>query len=217
MSDAPRIRIVLVDDHAVVRAGLARVLESHDGIEIVGQAGTIKDASERIEVTRPDVVVLDLELPDGNGLDLLPEIERRLPDTKVLVLSMHDETSYVQNAFAAGVDGYLLKDAAEAELAAALKAISSGERYVYPPLGARLAQAAIAQADDPLTPRERDIARLLALGHTNQEVASQLYLSVRTVETHRGHLMSKLGLHSRAELVRWALNEGLLTAESSLD
>lgn len=210
MNAPSHTRIVIVDDHAVVRAGLARLLEDREGIDVVGEAGDARSGLERIEVTRPDVAVLDIELPDGSGLDLVPDIMRRSAGTRVLILSMHDEPQFVEAAFAAGVHGYLLKDAADSELVAAIETLQAGERYVYPPLGARLAQAALDRANDPLTGREREIARLLALGHTNQEVASQLYLSVRTVETHRSHLMGKLRLSSRAELVRWALDEGLL-------
>lgn len=134
--------------------------------------------------------------------------------TRVLILSMHDEASWVQEAFAAGAHGYLLKDAAETDLIEAIRTISSGETYVQPSLGARLAKAALAGPSDPLSDREREIARLLALGHTNHDIASQLYLSVRTVETHRSHIMTKLRLDSRAELVRWALDSGIIGAQS---
>jgi DNA-binding NarL/FixJ family response regulator len=207
--DEPRT-VVLIDDHAVVRAGLRRVLEELPGYEVTGEAGTLRDGLEKVEVKRPTLVIMDIGLPDGSGIDSLPQLLAKGHGCRVLILSMHDEPSYVEQAFAAGAHGYLLKDAAETELASAIATIVAGERYVYPPLGAKLAQAALDRANDPLTPRERDIARLLALGHTNQEVASQLFLSVRTVETHRSHLMGKLRLDSRADLVRWALKEGLL-------
>lgn len=206
--------IVLVDDHAVVRAGLRRLLEDAEGVTVVGEAGNGRDALEVVEVKRPSVVLLDLDLPDTSGIDLLPEIQRvSRGASQTLILSMHDEAKYVERAFAAGADGYLLKDAAESELVAALATLRAGERYVFPPLGAMLARAAMAGPSDPLTERERDITRLLALGHTNQEIASQLYLSVRTIETHRAHIMSKLSLNSRADLTKWALKNDLLDAE----
>lgn len=205
------IRVLLVDDHAVVRAGLAQLLATTDDIDVVGQAGTIALALEKAEVTRPDVVVLDITLGDDDSLESLPELLRLGRDPRVLILSMHDDVEHLQAAFAAGAHGYLIKDAATDELVEAIHALHSGARYVHPVLGARLAQAATAGPSDDLTDRERDVVRLLALGHTNQDVAAQLFLSVRTVETHRAHALSKLRLQSRAELVRWALDHDLLS------
>lgn len=209
-TSASLLRVVLVDDHAIVRAGLATLLERSDGIEVVAQAGTVALALEKVEVTRPDVVVLDITLGDDDALESLPELLRLGRDPRVLILSMHDDVAHVQAAFAAGAHGYLIKDSATDELVEAIRALARGERYVHPVLGARLAQAATAPPADDLTDRERDVVRLLALGHTNTEVAGQLFLSVRTVETHRAHAMSKLRLASRAELVRWALDHDLL-------
>lgn len=206
------LRIVLVDDHGVVRAGLERLLTEHDGFECVGQAATVRDALEVVEVKRPDVVVLDIDLGEESSLDSLQEMLGRAHKPKVLILSMHDDVKHVQDSFAAGADGFLIKNSAETDLADAIETLARGERYLHPVLGAKLAQAALAGPDDPLTDREREIARLLALGHTNQEVAKQLFLSVRTVETHRGHTMTKLGLASRAELVQWALDHDLIAA-----
>jgi DNA-binding NarL/FixJ family response regulator len=204
------MRILLVDDHAVVRAGLRRLLEETEGLEVCGEAGTAKDAIELVEIKRPDVVVLDLGLPDAEGLDIIDTLRAKGRGCRVLVLSMHDEPERVERAFSAGADGYLVKDAAEGELVAALEALQRGERYLYPPLGAAMIKAASAPPADPLTDREREIVRLLALGHTNAEIAGQVHLSIRTVETHRAHSMAKLRLNSRAELVRWALDRGLL-------
>jgi DNA-binding NarL/FixJ family response regulator len=209
-SDLPVQRIVLVDDHAVVRAGLRRLLEDAPGVEVVGEAGTAKEAVEQVEIKRPDVVVLDIGLPDADGLDIVETLRAKGRGSRVLVLSMHDEPERVERSFAAGADGYLVKDAAESELVAALESLQRGERYLYPPLGAALIKAASAPPADPLTDREREIVRLLALGHTNSEIAGQVHLSIRTVETHRAHAMAKLRLGSRAELVRWALDRGLL-------
>jgi two-component system response regulator NreC len=203
-------RVVLVDDHGVVRAGLRRLLEATDQFEVAGEAGSLRDALETIEVKRPDLVVLDITLGEDDSLEAMPQIIHKGRGAKVLILSMHDDTDHVQTAFAAGADGYLLKDSAESDHIDALEALRRGERYVHPTLGARLARAALEGPQDPLTDRERDIARLLALGHTNQDIASQLYLSVRTVETHRAHVMAMLQLASRAELVRWALDRGLI-------
>ncbi|MCW2928728.1 MAG: NarL family two-component response regulator [Thermoleophilia bacterium] len=207
-------RVVLVDDHALVRAGLHRLLDDA-GIEVVGEAGTGKAALEIVEIKRPSVVVLDIELPDVDGIEIVEAVQRAGRGSKVLVLSMHDTTDHVERAFAHGADGYLVKDAAEGELVAAIEAIQAGERYLYPPLGAAMIRAAVAPPADPLTDREREIVRLLALGHTNTEIAGLVHLSVRTIETHRAHAMAKLRLGSRAELVRWALDRGLLESGAS--
>lgn len=211
---APPARIVLVDDHGVVRAGLRRLINEADGFEVAGEAGTLADAIEKIEIKRPDIVVLDITLGADNALDSMSDILAKARGARILILSMHDDAQHVQSAFEVGAHGYLLKDSAETDLIDALRALQRGERYVHPTLGARLAQAAVQGPDDPLTDRERDITRLLALGHTNQDIAGQLYLSVRTVETHRAHVMSKLRLASRAELVQWALDHKLIGAKS---
>ncbi len=210
-----QIRIVLVEDHAVVRAGLRALLDADDRFDVVGDAGTGRDGLELVEIKRPDIVVLDLGLPDCDGLSLVADMQSKGRGTRVLVLSMQDDPTRVEECFAEGVDGYLVKEAAEDELGAALEQLARGERYLYPPLGAAMVRAASAPPSDPLTDREREIVRLLALGHTNTEVANQVHLSVRTVETHRAHALAKLRLNSRAELVQWALEHGLLVAPSS--
>jgi len=204
------LRIFLVDDHEVVRAGLRRLLEDSDRFDVCGEAGTAKDAIELVEVRRPDVVVLDIGLPDADGLDIIETLRIKGRGSRVLVLSMHDEPERVERSFSSGADGYLVKEAAEGELMAALEALQRGEQYLYPPLGAAMIKTASAPPADPLTDREHQIVRLLALGHTNTEIASTVHLSIRTVETHRAHAMTKLRLSSRAELVRWALDRGLL-------
>lgn len=204
------MRILLVDDHAVVRAGLRRLLEDSEGFDVCGEAGTAKDAIELVEIKRPDVVVLDISLPDADGLDIIDTLRTKGRGSRILVLSMHDEPERVERSFMSGADGYLVKEAAEGELVAALEALQRGERYLYPPLGAAMIKAATAPPADPLTDREREIVRMLALGHTNAEIAAQVHLSIRTVETHRAHAMAKLRLSSRSELVRWALDRGLL-------
>ena len=211
------IRAVVVDDHAVVRTGIKLLLEREDDIDVVGEAGTAKDAVFRARALKPDVILLDVVMPGQSGIDVLPELLKEAPDTKVLVLSMQDDPSYVREAFAAGAAGYVLKEAADKEVVAAVRQIAGGEHYVHPALGARLvaaeAEARAAAEADPLSDREREVLRLLALGHTNQEIAKMLYISVRTAETHRAHVMQKLGFSTRAELVRYALTHGLLDQE----
>jgi two-component system response regulator NreC len=208
------ISAVVVDDHAVVRSGIKLLLDREEDIEVVGEAGNAKDAIFRARALKPDVILLDVVMPGESGIDVLPKLLKESPGTKVLVLSMQDDPRYVREAFAAGAAGYVLKEAADEEVVAAVREIAEGGRYVHPTLGARLVAAeaaAKAAADaDPLSEREREVLRLLALGHTNQEIAQMLYISVRTAETHRAHIMQKLGLSTRAELVRYALSQGLL-------
>jgi DNA-binding NarL/FixJ family response regulator len=208
------VRILIVDDHAVVRTGLRLLLDAEDDLETVAEAGTARDAVFEARKHRPDVVLMDVVLPDRSGIEATPDVLKEAPDARVLVLSMEDDPSYVREAFSAGASGYVLKEAADNELVTALRQVAAGERYVHPALGARMAAAeaeAAARADaDPLSEREREVLRLLALGHTNQEIAKMLFISVRTAETHRAHIMQKLRLTTRAELVRYALANGLL-------
>ena len=207
-------RVLVVDDHAVVRAGLALLVDSADDLEAVGEAGSARDAVFEARTTKPDVILLDVMMPDQSGIDVIPQLLKEHPETKVLVLSMQDDPRYVREAFEVGASGYVLKEAADTELVTAIREVARGGRYVHPELGARLVAAETAERrraeEDPLSDREREVLRLLALGHTNQEIAKELYISVRTAETHRAHIMQKLRLASRAELVRYALAEGLL-------
>lgn len=208
------VRIVIVDDHAVVRSGLRLLLDAENGLETVAEAGSARDAVFEVRKHKPDVVLMDVVLPDKSGIEATADVLAEAPDAKVLILSMEDDPSYVREAFAVGASGYVLKEAADTELVAALRQVAAGEKYVNPALGARLATAeaeASARAEaDPLSDREREVLRLLALGHTNQEIAKTLFISVRTAETHRAHIMQKLRLTTRAELVRYALAQGLL-------
>jgi two-component system, NarL family, response regulator NreC len=208
------IRVLIVDDHAVVRSGLRLLLEAEKGIEPVGEAGSARDAVFQARAMKPDVILLDIVMPDRTGLDVLPQLRHENPETKVLVLSMQDEPRYVREAFAAGASGYVLKEAADTEVVAAVREVAAGGRYVNPELGARLvaadAEAERLKDEDPLSDREREVLRLLALGHTNQEIAKELYISVRTAETHRAHIMQKLRLQTRADLVAYALERGFL-------
>jgi len=208
------IRVLIVDDHQLVRSGLRLLLESEDDMTVEDEAGNAEDAVRLARLHKPDVVLLDVVMPGGSGLDAAPDIKEAAPKSRILVLSMQDDPSYVRQAFSAGASGYLLKEAADNELVAAVREVAGGGSYVHPTLGARLAAAeAEAQARaaaDPLSDREREVLRLLALGHTNQEIAKMLFISVRTAETHRAHIMQKLRLSTRAELVRYALDHGLL-------
>jgi len=207
-------RVLLVDDHAVVRAGLRRVLEADPDIEVVGEAGTAGDAVLEARATKPDVVLLDVVMPGESGVDVIPRLLKETPGARVLVLSMQDDPRYVREAFAAGASGYVLKEAADSEVVAAVREVAAGGSYLHPALGARVIsaeeEARAATEADPLSDREREVLRLLALGHTNQEIAKMLYISVRTTETHRAHIMQKLRLKTRAELVRYALAHGFL-------
>jgi two-component system response regulator NreC len=207
-------RVLIVDDHAVVRSGLKLVLEAEDGFEPVGEAGTARDAVLEARSAKPDVILLDVVMPDGSGLEVIPTLLHEHPDVRILVLSMQDDPQYVREAFAAGARGYVLKEAADSEVVAAVREVADGGRYVHPELGARLVAAESEERrraeEDPLSEREGEVLRLLALGHTNQEIAKQLFISVRTAETHRAHIMQKLRLSSRAELVRYALERGLM-------
>lgn len=207
-------QILIVDDHAVVRSGLRMLLDVEQDLEVVGEAGDMRNAVFEARALKPDVILMDVVMPGASGIEATTAVLKESPDSKVLVLSMQDDPRYVREAFSAGACGYVLKEAADAELVGAVREVARGGRYVHPELGARLVVAeanerARAEAD-PLSDREREVLRLLALGHTNQEIAKQLYLSVRTVETHRAHIMQKLRLETRAELVRHAIDQGLL-------
>jgi two-component system, NarL family, response regulator NreC len=208
------IRVLIVDDHAVVRSGLRRVLEAEADIEVVGEAGDMRTAVFETRSQKPEVVLMDLVMPGGSGIEATVAVLKEAPEATVLVLSMQDDPRYVREAFEAGASGYVLKEAADSEVVEAIRKVAGGARYVHPALGARLVAADAeerARTDaDPLSDREHEVLRLLALGHTNQEIAEMLFLSVRTVETHRAHIMQKLRLTTRAELVRYAIDTGLL-------
>ena len=208
------IRVLIVDDHAVLRAGLRLLIDAESDMEAVGEAGSVREAIFEARSSNPDLVLMDVVMPGESGLEGVPKLLHEHPDVKVLVLSMQDDPRYVREAFAVGAAGYVLKEAADAEVVTAIRDVAAGGRYVHPELGARLVLAE-AEAErrveaDPLSEREREVLRLLARGYTNQEIAEQLFISVRTAETHRAHVMQKLRLGSRAELVTYALANGLL-------
>jgi DNA-binding NarL/FixJ family response regulator len=211
------IRVLVADDHAIVRTGIRHVLESEPGFVVVAEASTGAEALELAAALRPDVVVLDISMPGESGLRIAAELRRRAPETQVLILSMHDNTEYVLESLRAGVHGYLLKDTAATELRGAIRAVRRGESFFSPPIAGRLsavfrgdpaasASGALAQ----LTARERQVLTGVAQGHTNREIAAQLGISPRTVESHRENLMKKLGVRTVAGLTRLALEAGLV-------
>jgi two-component system response regulator NreC len=213
MSTDDTLRVVIADDHSVVRRGLRQLLEAEVGLEVVAEAGDVESAMRYVRGHHPDVLVLDLNMPGGSSLDAIPEIRAQAPATQIVVLTMQDEPAYARQALSAGVLGYVLKDAADSELVEAIKRAAAGDTYLNPRLGARVAAAPPPGPPDGLSDREVEVLRMIALGHTNAEIAKTLYLSVRTVETHRAHIQQKLRLTSRAELVRYALDHDLISAE----
>ena len=204
------IRVVIADDHSVVLRGLRQILEDAGEFEVVAEALDLDAARRYVRGHRPDVLVLDLNMPGGSSLEGIPEIRAESPDTQIVVLTMQDEPAYARRALSAGALGYVLKDAAEEELVEAIRRATAGDTYLNPRLGARLAAAPAPGPPGGLSAREVEVLRMIALGHTNVEIASGLHLSVRTVETHRAHIQQKLGLGARAELVRYALDHGLI-------
>jgi two-component system response regulator NreC len=214
MAATTAIRVCICDDHAPVRASLMRLLEPENRFDIVGEAADAEQAVACVALHRPDILLLDLVMPGRSGIDAIPDLLAASPETHILVLSMQDDPSYARQALAAGAHGYLLKDVAAAELLRALDAVAAGDRYVHPTLKAQLDVTEVRGLNragtDLLTGSEHDVMRLLALGHTNQEIAKLLTISVGTTETHRARIMQKLRLSSRAELVRYALGTGEL-------
>jgi len=210
------VRIVLADDHLVVRAGLRLLLDGEPGLEVVAEAGDIEAARRYVRGHHPDVLVLDLNMPGGSSLEAIPAIRAESPDTQIVVLTMQQEPAFAREALGGGALGYVLKEAADEELVEAVRRAAAGESYLNPRLGARIASEPLPGPPDDLSEREVDVLRLIALGHTNAEIAQQLYLSVRTVETHRSHIQQKLRLSTRAELVGYALDRGLIAGQSSM-
>lgn len=214
MSERQIIRVVVADDHPVVRSGVRAMLDAEPDIDVVGEAEDAARALFESLHARPDVLVLDLTMPGADGTSVIEKIRETLPATKIVVLSMHDSVRHIRDAHAAGASGYVPKEAADTDLVTAVRQVARGESYLHPTLGARLARAQIDEQQatdaDPLSDREREVLVHLARGHTNQEVAKLLFISVRTAETHRAHIMQKLKISTRAELVSYALERGLL-------
>jgi len=207
-----QITIVLADDHRVVRSGLRLLLQGEEDMHVVGEAGDADAALRMVQARRPAVLVLDLNMPGTPSLEVISRVLDTSAPTHVVVLTMQDDPAFAREAMQSGASAYVLKEAADEELVAAVRAAAEGRTYLNPELGARLAAAPPQPAGPPgdLTEREAEILRLIALGHTNVEIAGQLYLSVRTVESHRAHVQQKLGRSTRAELVRYALDNGLV-------
>jgi two-component system, NarL family, response regulator NreC len=205
--------IVIADDHRVVRSGLRMVLEFEEDLEVVAEAGDVSEARRYVRAHRPDVLILDLNMPGEPSLPAIPAVLAESPTTKVVVLTMQDDPAFARAALQAGARAYVLKEAADEELVQAVRVAASGGTFLTPQLGARIAAAPPEPAGSPddLTEREVEILRSIALGHTNSEIAEKLYLSVRTVESHRAHIQQKISLKTRAELVQYALEHGVMT------
>lgn len=220
---AEAVRVALCDDHAVVRHGLQLILEAEADLVVVGVAGGVAEAVLLAEATQPDVFVMDLGLPDGSGIEATVELRRVSPATRVLILTVHDDVAYLRLAFDAGAAGYVLKEAADAELVDAVRQVAAGRQYVHPALGAALlglpatpqgsvgaAAVGLVGPGGELSEREVEVMRFMAMGLTSAEIAERLYVSVRTIETHRAHIHQKLDVRNRAQLVRRAREAGLL-------
>ena len=218
MTTEPNIRVLVADDHAVVREGIRHVLAATQGFDIAGEAASGREAVALAGSVEPDVVLLDVSMPDGTGLEVIGDVRRAAPQARVLILSVHDEAEYVLEAVRAGAHGYLRKDSSPAELRDAVRAVDRGESFFSPAMAARLSDALRIESDRSartsklalLTGRERDVLEGIANGQTNKEIASRYGISPRTVETHRESLMRKLEIHSVAGLTRLAVEEGLV-------
>lgn len=209
------IRILIADDHRIMRAGLKSLLNSDANLEVVGEATTGEEALQAVAQLRPDIALMDIGMPGNEGLEATREVIQSMPQTRVLMLTMHEDSAMLQECLRAGASGYIIKRAAESELIDAIYAVNRGIIYVHPSLMRALVTpprlAPVAQEDpDALTSREIDILRLIVKGHTNRQIADALSISVRTVETHRANLMEKLNLHSRVDLVRYASEHKLI-------
>jgi two-component system response regulator NreC len=210
--DDGTITLVIADDHAVVRKGLRLLIDAEKDMRVLTEAGDVPDAIRLTRAHRPTVLVLDLNMPGGSSLDAIPRVLEDTPATAIVVLTMQDDPSFARQALQAGASGFVLKEAADDELLGAIRLAAVGETYLNPRLGARLAAQPPKPEGPPddLTEREVEVLRLIALGHTNTEIGKQLYLSTRTVETHRAHIQQKLRRTTRAELVRYALEHDLV-------
>jgi two-component system, NarL family, response regulator NreC len=211
ISDA-QIRVVLADDHALMRRSLRMLLDGEDDVEVIAEAREIAGVTSHVLGREPHVLVLDLNMPGGSSIEAISRLRERAPDTKIVVMTMEENPVFAQRAFAAGAIAFVAKDLADSELAQAVRAAARGEEFVSPRIAARLDAFQRSLTDDALSAREVEVLRLIALGHTSVEIARKLHLSPRTVESHRANIHRKLGLTTRAELVRYALPRGLLGA-----
>lgn len=212
---AKKITIVVADDHPVVRSGLRTLLDGEEDMEVLAEAADVDEAVRKVRGHKPQVLILDLKMPGGDdqgtAIDAIPRIREANEGTQVVVLTMHAEPAYARAALRAGANGYALKEAAQTELVCAVREVAAGSTYIHPELGVRLAREPEDEGPpDGLTEREAEILGLVALGHTNQEIAERLFLSPRTIEAHRGHIRQKLRIDTQAELVRYALEHRLI-------
>jgi two-component system response regulator NreC len=210
------IRILIADDHGVLRAGLRALLNSEPDMQVIGEAADGHTAIQQAKALQPDVVLMDISMPDQVGLEVTRQLVAALPGIRVLILTVHEDRALLQEAIRVGAAGYIIKRAVESELVNAIRAAMQGDLYVHPAMTRALLPQSLSPSTpaeepvEPLTPRETEVLGLLAAGYTNREIAEELTLSVRTIESHRANLMGKLGLHSRVELVRYAAEHGLL-------
>jgi len=208
-----QIRILLADDHSVVRHGFRRILDAQEDMEVVGEVSNGREAVEQAGVLQPDVIIMDVTMPELNGIEATRRIAESVPRARVLALSMHRDSVYVREILRAGARGYLLKDSSEVDLIAAVRAVAQGEGYLSPSVSDAVLsdyRKHVTNPIDMLTSREREVLQLVAEGKTNKEIATTLNLSVYTVEAHRGKIMEKLNLHSASEMVRFAIRNGLI-------
>jgi two-component system, NarL family, response regulator NreC len=210
VSAKAKTTVVLVDDHAVVRGALKALLDGQEDLEVVGEAGDIGSGRAIVAEQRPRVLVLDVNLPDGLAVDAVPQLREDSPETAIVLLTMERDLTLARRALDSGASGYLFKDSAHLELIEAVRAAAAGDKHLAPAVSAGLKSKDAAEEKPVLSPRETEVLKLMALGHTNREIGEQLSLSVRTVETHRAHIQQKLGLSSRPDLTRYALAKGLI-------
>jgi DNA-binding NarL/FixJ family response regulator len=220
-SGKDKIKVLLVDDHTIVRKGLRALLDAEPGIEVIGEAETGREALERAQELLPDIVLMDISMPDMNGAEATRQIRRWLPSVKVLVLSMHADEEFVFQLLRAGASGYLIKKAATEELILAIRTVSQGHSFLSPAISNTVIDAYVRQAGEmttgnryeALTDREREVLQLVAEGHTSREISQLLHITARTVETHRANLMAKLDIHTVAELTRYAIRRGIIALD----
>lgn len=216
----PKIKVLVVDDHAIVREGVRMILAKEPDLEVVGEASDGQEALERAKQLQPDVVVMDISMPGMGGIEATQTLRTTLPAVQVLALTMHEDETYVFQLLRAGAAGYVLKRAAAQDLVAAVRAAARGEAFLYPSIARKVVEDYLKRVEsgeereryDGLTAREKEILTLIASGSSNQQIAEKLFISIKTVQTHRAHILEKLGLHDRTELVRYAIRKGLIEA-----
>lgn len=217
-----KIRVLLADDHAILRSGLVRLLGEQSDIEVIGEAENGLEAVQKVQELHPDIVLMDIGMPVMNGMEATKQIKKRDQEVKVLVLTMHDNEEYLFRVLQAGAAGYVLKKAADSDLVNAIHVVARGDCFLYPSAAKMVVEDYLEKLKsgteptstfDTLTEREREILKLVAEGYTNREIAESLFISVKTVETHKANIMEKLNLHKRAELVRYAIRKGILQVD----